>query len=79
MPRQKETLFHLWNRKAAKVNLDALDGGYDVLVTGQNTEDEATALYGKKFNWERRRQEPELEASSRLVRKAKPLCQFYDR
>ena len=65
------------------MNRIARDGGYDVLVTGHNLDDEAAVLFGNTLNWASGyliRQGPVLEASHPgLVRKAKPLCRFYER
>ncbi|MGD2157089.1 MAG: TIGR00269 family protein [Anaerolineales bacterium] len=65
------------------MNRIARDKGYDVLVTGHNLDDEAAVLFGNTLNWAGGyliRQGPLLEAShSGLVRKAKPLCRFYER
>ena len=58
-------------------------GGYDVLVTGHNLDDEAAVLFGNTINWQAdylMRQGPVLEAEHPgLARKAKPLCRFYER
>ncbi len=65
------------------MNQAARDGGYHVLVTGHNLDDEAAALFGNTLNWMPgylARQWPVLEASQTgLVRKAKPLCRIYER
>jgi len=65
------------------MNQVALDGGYDVLVTGHNLDDEAATLFGNTLNWNvgyLQRQSPVLPARHPgLVRKAKPLCRFYER
>jgi len=65
------------------MNRVARDHGYDVLVTGHNLDDEAAVLLGNTLNWLSgylKRQSPVLEASHPgLVRKAKPLCRFYER
>lgn len=67
---------HIMNRVARQ-------GGYDVLVTGHNLDDEAAALFGNTLNWQTgylARQTPVLEAHHPgLVRKAKPLCRIYER
>jgi uncharacterized protein (TIGR00269 family) len=58
------------------------EAGYDVLVTGHNLDDEAAVLFGNTMNWLGGyliRQGPVLEATKGLVRKAKPLCRFYER
>jgi uncharacterized protein (TIGR00269 family) len=65
------------------MNQAALEGGYDVLVTGHNLDDEAATLFGNTLNWNvgyLLRQSPVLPARhGGLVRKAKPLCRFYER
>lgn len=65
------------------MNRTAIDGGYDVLVTGHNLDDEAAVLFGNTMNWAASflvRQGPVLEADRPgLARKAKPLCRFYER
>ncbi len=65
---------HLFNQVAAQ-------GGYDVLLTGHNLDDEASVLFGNTLTWSLdllRRQAPVLPAAG-FVRKAKPLCRFYER
>lgn len=65
------------------MNRVAYEGGYDVLVTGHNLDDEAAALFGNTLNWAAGhlvRQWPVLEANQPgLARKAKPLCRIYER
>lgn len=65
------------------MNRIAREGGYSVLVTGHNLDDEAAVLFGNTFNWLSGylvRQAPVLEANRPgLVRKAKPLCRIYER
>jgi uncharacterized protein (TIGR00269 family) len=65
------------------MNRVAREGGYDVLVTGHNLDDEAATLFGNTLNWipgHLLRQWPVLEADQPgLVRKAKPLCRIYER
>ena len=65
------------------MNRAALDGGYDVLVTGHNLDDEAAVLFGNTLSWSvgyLARQGPVLHASADgLVRKAKPFCRLYER
>jgi len=58
------------------------DDQYDVLVTGHNLDDEAATLFGNTLHWAGEfllRQGPVLEANGGLVRKAKPLCRFYEK
>jgi tRNA-5-methyluridine54 2-sulfurtransferase len=65
------------------MNRVAREGGYDVLVTGHNLDDEAATLFGNTLNWlpgYLSRQWPVLEANRPgLARKAKPLCRMYER
>lgn len=64
------------------MNRTAIEGKYDVLVTGHNLDDEAAVLFGNTLNWQTgylTRQGPVLEAKHGLVRKTKPLCRFYER
>ncbi len=65
------------------MNRVAREGGYDVLVTGHNLDDEAAVLFSNTMNWlpgYLSRQWPVLEANRPgLVRKAKPLCRLYER
>jgi len=66
---------HLFNQVAAQ-------GGYDVLLTGHNLDDEASVLFGNTLTWSLdllRRQAPVLPAAPGFIRKAKPLCRFYER
>ena len=65
------------------MNQVAIDGGYTVLATGHNLDDEAAVLFGNTLNWQTGylvRQSPVLEAHHPgLVRKVKPLFRFYER
>ena len=65
------------------MNQVALDGGYDVLATGHNLDDEAAVLLGNTLTWSPGyliRQGPVLEGSEdAFVRKVKPFCRFYER
>jgi len=64
------------------MNRTAREGGYSVLVTGHNLDDEASVLLGNTMSWlgsYLQRQAPVLEEVGGLVRKAKPLCRFYER
>jgi len=65
------------------MNRAARDGGYDVLATGHNLDDETATLLGNTLNWIPGylvRQGPVLEADKPgLVRKVKPLCRIYER
>jgi uncharacterized protein (TIGR00269 family) len=55
----------------------AVDGGFDVLVTGHNLDDEAARLMGNVLRWQKdhlARQRPVLPATHpKFVRKVKPL------
>lgn len=65
------------------MNRAAREQEYDVLVTGHNLDDEAAVLFSNTINWQAGyllRQDPVLEANHPgLIRKAKPLCRFYER
>ncbi len=64
------------------MNQAALEGGYHVLATAHNLDDEAAFLMQNTFQWQTeflRRQSPVLEAGQGLVRKVKPFCRFYER
>ena len=60
----------------------ALDGGYDVVVTGHNLDDEAAVLFGNTLRWEidyLARQLPVLAARDGFPRKVKPLVRLTER
>ena len=60
----------------------ALDGGYTVLVTGHNLDDEAAVLYGNTLRWELEylaRQLPVLPARNGFPKKVKPLVRLSER
>jgi uncharacterized protein (TIGR00269 family) len=65
------------------MNRAALQGGYQVLATGHNLDDEAAILFSNVLNWVPgylSRQWPVLEANRLgLARKTKPLCRTYER
>jgi len=66
---------HLFDRAA-------LEGNYDVLVTGHNLDDEAAVLFGNVLHWQTEylgRQEPVLEARGGFPRKVKPLIRLTER
>ena len=69
--------------KRHEMNRIAQQGGYHVLATGHNLDDEAAVLFGNTLNWipgYLARQSPVLEADRPgLVRKVKPLCRMYER
>ena len=57
-------------------NRAALDGGYDVVATGHNLDDEAATLLGNTLRWQTEyiaRQSPALPGKERMVKKVKPL------
>ena len=57
-------------------NKAALDGGFDVVATGHNLDDEAATLLGNTLRWqtdEIARQSPVLPAKAGMVKKVKPL------
>jgi len=60
----------------------ARDGGYDVVVTGHNLDDEAAVLLGNTLRWDidyLARQLPVLPATSGFPKKAKPLVRLTER
>jgi uncharacterized protein (TIGR00269 family) len=60
----------------------ALDGEYDVLVTGHNLDDEAAVLYGNTLRWDLEylaRQLPVLPARDGFPKKVKPLVRLSER
>jgi len=64
-------------------NRVALDGGYSVIATGHNLDDEAAVLLGNLLHWQTEylaRQAPVLPSTHpALVRKAKPLFRMAER
>jgi uncharacterized protein (TIGR00269 family) len=66
---------HLFDRAA-------VDGGYDVLVTGHNLDDEAAVLFGNVLRWQTEylaRQMPVLDAHDGFPKKVKPLVRLSER
>jgi uncharacterized protein (TIGR00269 family) len=60
----------------------AVDGGYDVVATGHNLDDEAAVLFGNTLRWQAEylgRQRPVLEARPGFPRKVKPLIRLGER
>jgi len=60
----------------------ATDGGYDVLVTGHNLDDEAAVLFGNTLRWDVEylaRQWPVLPARPGFPKKVKPLVRLTER
>jgi uncharacterized protein (TIGR00269 family) len=63
-------------------NQAALDGGYDVVATGHNLDDEAAVLFGNVLRWSTEylgRQLPVLPAAHGFARKVKPLIRLGER
>jgi uncharacterized protein (TIGR00269 family) len=63
-------------------NQAALDGGYAVVATGHNLDDEAAVLLGNVLRWDGSylaRQFPVLDAAPGFVRKVKPLVRLGER
>jgi tRNA-5-methyluridine54 2-sulfurtransferase len=63
-------------------NHHALAGGYDVVATGHNLDDEAAVLLGNVLRWDAAylgRQYPVLPAAPGFVRKVKPLVRLSER
>ncbi len=66
---------HLFDRAA-------LEGGYDVVATGHNLDDEAAVLFGNVLHWDTAylaRQAPVLPAGNGFPRKVKPLVRLAER
>src|SRR5204862_1723746 len=60
----------------------ALEGGYTVLVTGHNLDDEAAVLFGNTLRWDVEylaRQLPVLPARDGFPKKVKPLIRLTER
>ncbi|MEY4172940.1 MAG: hypothetical protein RI900_105 [Actinomycetota bacterium] len=60
----------------------AIDGGYSVLVTGHNLDDEAAVLFGNTLRWDVEylaRQLPVLPARHGFPKKVKPLVRLTER
>lgn len=60
----------------------AIDGGYDVVVTGHNLDDEAAVLFGNVLHWHTEylgRQLPVLPARDGFPKKVKPLVRLGER
>jgi tRNA-5-methyluridine54 2-sulfurtransferase len=63
-------------------NQAALDGGYDVVATGHNLDDEAAVLFGNVLRWDLAylgRQYPVLPSGHGFARKIKPLVRLSER
>ena len=64
------------------LNRAAIDGGYDVLATGHNLDDEAAVLFGNVMQWHvdyLARQRPVLPATDGFARRVKPLIRLSER
>src|SRR5436305_2418202 len=64
------------------LNRAALDGGYDVLATGHNLDDEAAVLFGNVLQWQvgyLARQRPVLAEAAGFARRVKPLIRLGER
>ncbi len=64
------------------LNRAAIDGGYDVLATGHNLDDEAAVLFGNVLQWHvdyLARQRPMLPATDGFARRVKPLIRMGER
>jgi len=64
------------------LNRAAIDGGYDVLATGHNLDDEAAVLFGNVMQWHvdyLARQRPVLPAAPGFARRVKPLIRLSER
>ena len=60
----------------------AVDGGYDVVVTGHNLDDEAAVLFGNALRWDVEylaRQLPVLPSRHGFPKKVKPLIRLSER
>ena len=63
-------------------NSAAVEGGYDVVATGHNLDDEAAVLFGNVLRWATDylgRQLPVLPAANGFVKKVKPLVRLGER
>ena len=66
----------------ARFDTTAVEGGYDVLVTGHNLDDEAAVLFGNTLRWDVEylaRQLPVLPAREGFPKKVKPLVRLTER
>jgi len=68
--------------KRHTMNAITQKGGYDVIATGHNLDDEAAVLFSNTLRWDTdmmMRQSPVLEARHGMPRKVKPFFRFYER
>ncbi len=64
------------------MNSVTIEGGYDVVATGHNLDDEAAVLFGNTLRWDTEmmvRQSPVLAARNGMPKKVKPFFRFYER
>ena len=68
--------------KRYNFNKVAREGGYSVVATGHNLDDEASALLSNVINWNLKylgKKAPVLEEEEGFVRKVKPLCKVTEK
>ncbi|HIQ49388.1 MAG TPA: TIGR00269 family protein [Aquifex aeolicus] len=68
--------------KRYNFNKVAKEKGYNVVATGHNLDDEASALLANVLNWNEKylgRKYPVLEEEEGFVRKVKPFCKFTEK
>ncbi len=68
--------------KRYNFNRVAKEHGYNVVATGHNLDDEASALFANVLNWNEKylgRKYPVLEEEEGFVRKVKPFCKFTEK
>ncbi len=68
--------------KRYNFNKVAKEHGYNVVATGHNLDDEASALFANVLNWNEKylgRKYPVLEEEEGFVRKVKPFCKFTEK
>ncbi|HIP42322.1 MAG TPA: TIGR00269 family protein [Aquifex aeolicus] len=68
--------------KRYNFNKVAKEKGYNVVATGHNLDDEASALLANILNWNEKylgRKYPVLEEEEGFVRKVKPFCKFTEK
>ncbi|RUM29576.1 MAG: TIGR00269 family protein [Aquifex sp.] len=68
--------------KRYNFNKVAKEKGYNVIATGHNLDDEASALLANVLNWNEKylgRKYPVLEEEAGFVKKVKPFCKFTEK
>jgi len=68
--------------KRHEMNRVARNGGFTVLATGHNLDDEAATLLGNTLRWQTgylARQAPVLSSDDGFIRKVKPFCRLAER